>query len=265
MINQAGFVWPRKVNLFGVEVSVTHCEEAAAAIVEAARRGIPGIVACQAVHAIMLGSTDASLGDKMNAFDMITPDGQPVRWAMNLLHRTALRDRVRGADLTAAVCRRAAAERVPVYLYGSSPEVLTAFHTNLTSRYSELQVVGTESPPFRSLTCEEDEATVRHINQSGAGILLVGLGCPKQDLFAYEHRGQIRPVQVCVGAVFDFFGGKRKTAPVWMQRYGLEWLFRLLQEPRRLWWRYLTTNSLFVVKLTGELICRARWFMTSSK
>ena len=97
--------WPRKVDLFGVGVSVTHCEEAAAVVVEAARKAAPAIVACQAVHAIVLGSVDKSLGSKMNAFDMITPDGQPVRWAMNLLRRTGLRDRLRGVDLTVAVCR----------------------------------------------------------------------------------------------------------------------------------------------------------------
>jgi N-acetylglucosaminyldiphosphoundecaprenol N-acetyl-beta-D-mannosaminyltransferase len=244
---------------------VTHCEEAAAVIVEAARRQTPGIVACQAVHAIVLGSADESLRRKMNAFDMMTADGQPVRWAINLLHRAALRDRVRGADLTAAVCRRAAAAQVPVYLYGSSPEVLAAFRANVTWRYPGLCVAGAESPPFRALTREEDDEAVRRINQSGAGILLVGLGCPKQDLFAYEHRGRIRPVQVCVGAVFDFFAGNKKTAPGWMQRCGLEWLFRLCEEPRRLWRRYLVTNSLFLAKLAAALLRRALPVITWKK
>jgi N-acetylglucosaminyldiphosphoundecaprenol N-acetyl-beta-D-mannosaminyltransferase len=256
MIEQAEFIWPRKVNVFGVRVSVTHCEEAAAAIVEAAHRGVPGIVACQPVHGIVLGSTDESFGSKMNAFDMVTPDGQPVRWAMNCLHRTALRERVRGADLTAAVCRRAAAEQVPVYLYGSSPEVLAAFRAHLTSRFAGLRVAGAESPPFRPLTLEEDDQVVRRINESGAGILLVGLGCPKQELFAYDHRDQIRPVQVCVGAVFDFFAGNKSIAPNWMQRCGLEWFFRLCQEPRRLWRRYLVTNTIFLMMFAGAMLRR---------
>ena len=166
----------------------------------------------------MLGSTDESLGGKMNCFDMITPDGQPVRWAMNLLHRTGLRERVRGADLTAAVCRLAAAKQVPVYLYGSTPEVMAAFRESLASRHPGLRLAGAEPHPHRDLTPEEDEAAVRRINASGAGILFVGIGCPRQDLFAYEHRGRIQPVQVCVGAVFDFFAGNKKIAPEWMQR-----------------------------------------------
>ena len=145
---------------------------------------------------------------------------------------------------------------MPVYLYGSSPEVLAAFRARLTLQHPGLRVAGAESPPFRALTPEEDEATVRRINASGAGIVFVGLGCPKQDLFAYEHRGRIRAVQICVGAAFDFLSGNKKTAPGWMQRCGLEWLFRLCQEPRRLWRRYLVTNAVFLLLLAGALLRR---------
>ena len=249
-------VWPRKVSLLGVHVSVTDYEEATSLILEAARRRIPGTVACQAVHALVTASGDATMRTVVNAFDLVTPDGQPIRWAMNLLHRTSLRQRVYGPTLTLRLCRRAAEEGVPVYLYGSLPEVVARLRANLTAWFPGLQVAGAESPPFRPLAPEEDEETVRRINSSGAGILLLGLGCPKQDLFAYEHRLRIRPVQVCVGAAFDFHAGSKRMAPPWMQCCGLEWLFRLLQEPRRLWRRYLVTNSVFIAKLATELIRR---------
>jgi len=116
-------------------------------------------------------------------------------------------------------------------------------------------VAGVESPPFRPLTSEEDKAVVERINKNGAGLVFIGLGCPKQDIFAYEHRHNIKGVQICVGAAFDFLAGEKKMAPVWMQRNALEWLFRLFQEPKRLWKRYFFTNSIFIwylfLQLTG--------------
>ncbi len=110
------------------------------------------------------------------------------------------------------------------------------------------------SAPFRALTAEEDEEVVKRINASGARLVFIGLGCPKQDLFAYEHRGRLQAVLVCVGAAFDFHAGVKKMAPAWMQRSGLEWLFRLSQEPGRLWRRYLATNSIFLWKLCLALL-----------
>jgi exopolysaccharide biosynthesis WecB/TagA/CpsF family protein len=138
---------------------------------------------------------------------------------------------------------------VPIYLYGGTPEVAQTIRENLISRYSGLRVVGSESPPFRPLTPQEQDELVERVNGSGAGVVFIGLGCPKQDHFAYEHADRIQAVQVCVGAAFDFHAGNKKMAPPWMQRRGLEWLFRLSQEPGRLWRRYLITNSLFVWKL----------------
>src|SRR5262249_33817743 len=145
--------------------------------------------------------------------------------------------------------RAAAAQGVPIYLYGGNPVVLEQLQANLRKQFPELLIAGAESPPFRVLTREEDESVVERINASGAQLVFIGLGCPKQDHFAHEHRDRIRAVQLCVGAAFDFLAGTKKTAPAWMQRHGLEWLYRLCQEPRRLWKRYLVTNSIFVAKL----------------
>jgi exopolysaccharide biosynthesis WecB/TagA/CpsF family protein len=241
--------WPGKVEVLGIAVSPTNYDEAAEAIVQAAKTHRPGVVSCHAVHAIVTASGDASLREKVNTFDMITPDGQPVRWALNLLHRAKLTDRVYGPELMLRLCRAAAEKGVSVYLYGGSQPVVERLRDNLLDRFPNLEIAGYESPPFRALTPEEDEQTVGRIRDSGAGIVFIGLGCPKQDLFAYEHRERIRAVQVCVGAAFDFHAGVKPMAPAWMQQRGLEWLYRLIQEPRRLWRRYFVTNTVFLAKL----------------
>lgn len=253
---QAPLKWPRKVDLFGIGMSPTTYDEAIEVILAAAARREPAVVACQAVHAVMTACSDPELKRRVNTFDMLTPDGQPVRWAMNLLHRTGLRERVYGPELTLRLCKAAAERGVSVYLYGGSPEVLEKLQASLLGMCPGLQIAGAESPPFRPLSPEEDQAAIERINSSGAGLVFIGLGCPKQDHFAFEHRGSLRAVQLCVGAAFDFHAGAKPMAPEWMQRRGLEWLFRLYQEPRRLWRRYLTTNTLFVAKLAAAWIRR---------
>jgi exopolysaccharide biosynthesis WecB/TagA/CpsF family protein len=245
--------WPRKVDLFGVGVSVTDYDEAASTILQAAGQRTPGIVSCHAVHAIVTTSRDPSLRDQVNTFDMVTPDGQPVRWALNLLYGTRLAERIYGPELMLRLCRGAAEAGIPIYLYGGTPDVAERIQTNLLRLYPKLAIAGYEAPPFRPLSPEEDQAVVERMNRSGAGLVFIGLGCPKQDLFAYAHRESIRAVQVCVGAAFDFHAGVKKMAPGWMQRRGLEWLYRLSQEPGRLWQRYLVTNSLFLMSLVKAL------------
>jgi exopolysaccharide biosynthesis WecB/TagA/CpsF family protein len=249
--------WPQKVDLFGVGVSVTTYDEAAAAILQAARQGLSGIVSCHAVHALVTASRDPALRAKVNTFELVSPDGQPVRWALNLLHGARLADRVYGPELMLRLCRGAEAAGNPIYLYGGSGAVTESLQANLRRLYPQLVIAGYETPPFRPLTPEEDRAVVERINRSGAGVVFIGLGCPKQDLFAYEHRDAIKAVQVCVGAAFDFHAGVKKMAPGWMQCHGLEWLYRLSQEPGRLWQRYLVTNSLFLWQL-GQSLCRGR-------
>jgi exopolysaccharide biosynthesis WecB/TagA/CpsF family protein len=257
-MNGTPIAWPEKRDVLGVSVTPTTYEEATNVIVAAAKERQPAVVSCHAVHAVVTASCDRSLREKVNTFDMITPDGQPVRWALNLLHRAKLRDRVYGPDLTLALCKKAADEGVPIYLYGGRPEVVEKMRDNLMRRFPGLRIAGYESPPFRALTPEEDEQMVQRINGSGAGIVFIGLGCPKQDLFAYEHRDRIQAVQVCVGAAFDFHAGVLPQAPTWMQRRGLEWLYRLMREPRRLWRRYLVTNTIFLAKLFAAMCRPAR-------
>jgi len=251
-------LWPKPLNLFGVPVTPTTYAEATKTILRAAEQRGGGVVSCHAVHAIVTASRDPALRDMVGRFDMITPDGQPVRWALNLLYGAGLRDRVYGPALMDKLCQQAAAQGVAIYLYGGSPEVAQQLPQRLQAKHPGLQIAGSESPPFRPLNPEEDQQVVDRINNSGAGLVFIGLGCPKQDMFAFEHRDRIHAVQICVGAAFDFHAGAKKSAPGWMQRRGLEWLFRLWEEPQRLWKRYLVTNSLFVWMLAGAWLSMRR-------
>jgi exopolysaccharide biosynthesis WecB/TagA/CpsF family protein len=248
--------WPAKRDVLGVGVSATTYDEAVDAILRAARGGAGGVVTALPVHGVVTAAQDGAFRAKVNRFELVAPDGQPVRWALNLLHGAGLRDRVYGPELMLRLCARAAAEGLAVYLYGSTPDVVSRLATNLAARYPGLRVAGVESPPFRPLTPEEDRATVERIEASGAALLFLGLGCPRQDEFAAAHRDRLRAVQICVGAAFDFHSGNKRMAPPFLQRHGLEWLFRLSQEPRRLLGRYVVTNSVFVARLAAELVRR---------
>ena len=246
--------WPPKHSLFGVTVSATDYQGAARAVMSAARRREGGVVTHMAVHALVTANRDPSYREKVNAFEVVAPDGQPVRWALNRIHGTSLTDRVYGPELMLRLCRCAAEAGVGVYLYGSTPEVVKALAGRLVERFPALRIVGAEPSLFRALSRDEDQALVARVNDSGAGLLFLGLGCPLQETFAYEHRQAIKAVQLCVGAAFDFHAGNKRMAPPWMQRSGLEWLFRLTQEPRRLWRRYLVTNALFCLLFARRLV-----------
>jgi exopolysaccharide biosynthesis WecB/TagA/CpsF family protein len=248
--------WPSKHSLLGVNVSVTDYNQAERLIILAAIQRTSAIVTHLPVHGIVLACNDHELNSMVGTFEIAAPDGQPVRWALNSLYGTNLRDRVYGPELMLRLCRRAAAEGIAIYLYGSYPQIVERLRARLLKECLSLKVVGCESPPFRRLTSKEDQAAVERINSSGAGLVFLGLGCPLQDIFAYEHRHSIKAIQLCVGAAFDFLAGSKKTAPKWMQKSGFEWLYRLMQEPGRLWRRYFITNSIFLWKLSGEIIKR---------
>ena len=254
--------WPEKRAVLGVPVSVTSYDALQEKVLEAARAGTAATVDHMAVHDLIEATKDPSYLARIREFDVVAPDGQPVRWALNWLHGAGLTERVYGPELMSRLCRAVAAEGIGIYLYGSRPEVLRELCIRLAERYPGLQIAGSESPPFRPLTPAEDRAVIERINGSGAGLVFVGLGCPKQEIFAHTHRHEIRAVQLCVGAAFDFLAGTKEMAPRWMQDRGLEWLFRLVSEPRRLGTRYLSTNGRFLGKLAAEI---ARKFFGSDR
>ncbi|MBT9538275.1 MAG: WecB/TagA/CpsF family glycosyltransferase [Thiobacillus sp.] len=204
------------------------------------------------VHVVVSASRDAAYRDIINGSDMATPDGAPVAW---MLRRQgfANQSRVSGPDLMWALCERAASEDLPIYCYGSTDATLGLLEARLRVAFPALRVT-TESPPFRTLTAEEDAAAVDRINASDAGILFVGLGCPKQERWMAEHRGRVNAVMIGVGAAFDFHAGTVQRAPAWMRDNGMEWLHRLASEPGRLWKRYLVTNTLFILGAARQFL-----------
>lgn len=209
------------------------------------------------VHMVMEAWDDARLGEQLRSADLAVPDGTPLVWALRALGRET--EHVRGADFTREVCREAGKAGLAVGLYGSSPETLEAFRSFLHQEYPDLPIAFAFSPPFRPLTDEEDREAVETIRSSGARILLVSLGCPKQESWMLEHRDRIPCVMLGVGAAFDFLAGTIPEAPHWMQRAGLEWVFRLASDPRRLWKRYLKHNPRFLVLVVLDLLRNIRW------
>lgn len=250
--------WPDKFNLFGVQVSVTGYDQAQEVILQAALAHQSAVVTHMPVHGLITAATDEKYRDCINRFDLVAPDGQPVRWALNRFGAAGLKDRCYGPELMIRLCRRAAELNIGIYLYGSTPAVIEKLQQRLLELCPGLHIAGAESPPFRPLTDTERQQVIDRINASGAGLVFIGLGCPRQDFFAAQTREQIRAVQLCVGAAFDFHAGNKKMAPAWMQRLSLEWLFRLTQEPARLWKRYLVTNTLFLLYSAKEFFRRPR-------
>lgn len=241
-----------KVDLFGVGMSVTDYVDATDRIASAAvdRRSFG--VSALAVHGLMEAASDPSFRKQVNSLDLVTPDGQPVRWAMNALHDTALADRVYGPDLTWHVLERSAELGLGVYLFGSTPETAEGFAAEIRRRLPSSKVVGVQPDRFRDATEEEDEDDIRRINNSGAGVVLVGRGCPRQERWVADHLGKVNAAMLAVGAAFDYGAGTLTPPPAWMQRVGLQWLFRLGQEPRRLLRRYVVTNSKFVLMFASS-------------
>lgn len=242
-----------KVDLFGVGVSVTTYDDATERIMAAARERRSYAVSALAVHGLMEAVDDREFREQVNRIDLVTPDGQPVRWAMNTLYRTALQDRVYGPDLAWRVVEAATAENIGIYLFGSTEETCDAFAAEIKRRHPDAIVAGIQPDRFREATDAEDEDDVARINASEAGVVLVGRGCPRQERWVEEHRGSVNAAMLAVGAAFDYGAGTLATPPLWMQRAGLQWLYRLRQEPGRLWRRYLITNSKFLFNLGRAL------------
>ncbi|MEP1124946.1 MAG: WecB/TagA/CpsF family glycosyltransferase [Ilumatobacter sp.] len=245
-----------KVSVLGVDVDAVDYEAATARIIDAAREGRPYSVSALAVHGVMEGVDDAQHISRLNDFDLITPDGQPVRWAMNWLHGTALTDRVYGPNLTLHVCRAAAAADLPVYFYGSTQEVLDHLAARLPTLTPGIRIAGMQPSRFTTSTPDELDAIAQDIKASGAMITMVGLGCPRQEVFAHENAHRLSMPLLAVGAAFDFHAGLATEPPEWVQRAGLQWLQRLVANPRRLWRRYLILNPRYVVRVVGQKIGR---------
>jgi N-acetylglucosaminyldiphosphoundecaprenol N-acetyl-beta-D-mannosaminyltransferase len=207
------------------------------------------------VHSVVTTTRDPEFRRIVNAADLATPDGAPIAWALRRLGHSE-QERISGPDLMWQYLAHAERAGHVVFFYGSTPSTLSRLHEALLKHFPQLKIGGMHSPPFRSLSAEEDEAEIRMINASGAHVVFVGLGCPKQERWMAAHRGRVRAVMIGVGAAFDYHAGVVRRAPLWWQNNGLEWLYRLLSEPRRLFMRYLITNTLLVIGFSRQLLER---------
>lgn len=254
-----------KFNLLGIQINAIDYEAAVEKIIDAAYQQQPLAVSALAVHGVMTGVLDPEHGYRLNHLDLVVPDGQPVRWGLNWLYRCNLKDRVYGPTLMLKICDRAAQDGLPIFLYGSTPTVLDHLTTNLQQQFPTLQIAGQQASKFRQLSLHEQKQIASDIRHSGAKIIFVGLGCPRQEVWAYENRNLLNMPTMAVGAAFDFHAGLLPQAPTWMQKRGLEWLFRLKQEPQRLFWRYLHLNPLYLYLLALQIIKLRSYPMPSAQ
>ena len=246
MINQGKF------SVLGVNIHAVDYDHVVSSVVEAAAAGRPCAVSALAVHGVMTGFQDPVHARRLNGFDLVVPDGQPVRWALSWIHGQRLPDRVYGPNLTLFAAQALAERGLGVYLYGSTAAVLERFAASLQARFPTLIISGKEPSRFRRLDPAERAAVVERIKASGARAVFVGLGCPRQEVWAFEYRDLLRLPILAVGAAFDFHAGTLAQAPRWAQDHGLEWLYRLIQEPRRLWRRYLLLNPLYLWNIARQ-------------
>jgi len=197
------------------------------------------------VHMCMESFDDPTFCKLVNDADLVIPDGKPLVWAQKLLGEKRTQQ-VRGADITALLCEESTRSGIPIAFYGGTDQVLHDLELVLKAEYPGINIVCKIAPPFRALTPKEDLQYIQEINDSGAEILFVGIGCPKQERWMAEHKASLSCVMLGVGAVFDFMSGNKPEAPEWLRKMGLEWFFRLVCEPKRLWHRYLTQNPRFI-------------------
>jgi N-acetylglucosaminyldiphosphoundecaprenol N-acetyl-beta-D-mannosaminyltransferase len=246
---------PATVDVLGTALAVTDYAATVAwieAMISAGRRGY--VCVCN-VHSVMAAREDRELRLALEQSSLNVPDGQPLVWAINALTGARLKDRVYGPELMARACKRAVDSGAGFYLYGGRNQgALVQLALNLRHRYPGLRILGGYSPPHRPLNAQERAAVVADINRSGADVVWVGIGVPKQEKWMAQMRDALRaPLLIGVGAAFDFHAGLVPQAPPWLQAAGLEWAYRLAHEPRRLWRRYLRYNPRFVVALAHQL------------
>ncbi|MDQ3751252.1 MAG: WecB/TagA/CpsF family glycosyltransferase [Acidobacteriota bacterium] len=243
MSNQ--FVKNERVKVVSLQVNVCNHDSAIRRVAELVEKGNGGSVCFSTVHMTMESYDNPEYGAKVNAADLIIPDGMPIVW-MQKLQGESQAARVRANDLMIILCGYAEKNNLTVGFYGGKQSVIDAILERAKLDFPKLKIVYAFSPPFRPLTNEEDAAITAEINEKKPDILFMGLGCPKQENWMSAHKDKLTAVMLGVGASFDFFAGNVRESPEWLGKLGLEWLFRLMQEPRRLWKRYLILNPRFM-------------------
>lgn len=242
----------KKKSVLNAEITNASREEILEHILNLAKTRSSAYVCLSNVHMVIEAFHNKEFNHILSNADIAIPDGKPISICMNLLYGTR-QEQIAGPDLMIDLFRQAELKNLSIFFYGSSEEILTAMQRKLAHEYPELQIAGMISPPFRSLSETEDSIFLEQIKQSGANIVLVSLGCPKQERWMHARKEQIPAVMLGVGAAFPFYTGHLKRCPKWMRNCSLEWLFRLLLEPKRLFKRYIYTNSIFLLLVVYQL------------
>jgi N-acetylglucosaminyldiphosphoundecaprenol N-acetyl-beta-D-mannosaminyltransferase len=243
---------PPKQSVIGFPVTAVPFDQQIELILKWANRRLSRMVCVANVHMLMEAHRNPEFATVLSHADLVTPDGMPLVWLMNLLG-VWRQNRVAGMDILLSLCRQVSERKISVFFVGSERETLDRMKVRLLQEFPYLHIVGMEPLPFRPLNPEEDVDMIEKINRSGAGIVFVSLGCPKQEIWMNAHQGKIKTVMIGLGGVFPVYAGLHKWAPRWVRNLGLEWLYRLLQEPRRLWRRYYQTIPPFIYLALKQL------------
>lgn len=241
-------------DILGVRVDAVTCDSVTETVLEAASSGIACTVTALAVHGLMEAVDDRDLRRRLRSFAVVCPDGQPLRWVLNLRFGARLKDRVYGPELMRRLCREAARRSLPIHLYGSDDATLGELAAALQRDHPGIVIAGTQASRFGRVSREELSDIAGSIRGTGARLCFVGLGCPRQEIFAYEVSDHLPIPVVAVGAAFRYLAGLDQEPPRWVQRAGLQWLHRLLSDPVRLWRRYVLLNPRFVAGVLGEAV-----------
>jgi N-acetylglucosaminyldiphosphoundecaprenol N-acetyl-beta-D-mannosaminyltransferase len=240
-------------SILGAKIDAISWDEALKRVIAwAEKRDSRYVCICNA-HSVVTTTTDPEFKLVINGADMSTPDGAPIAWALRYFGFKD-QERINGPDLMWQYLRQAEQLGQGVYFYGSTDDTLKKLRRVLVTHFPNLRICGSYSPPFYAPTSREDESEVDAINSSGANVVFVGLGCPKQEKWMAAHCGRVHALMIGVGAAFDYHAGTVKRAPLWFQKNGLEWFHRLCSEPRRLFKRYMVTNTLFIVGISKQIL-----------
>jgi len=246
-----------KAKVISLNIALITYEEAVKNVVELAKNRISSYCCFANVHMTIEAFLKSEVSMAVNRTNYAFSDGKPLTIALKWLHRIK-QERIAGMDFMPSILKVCANEKLSVFLYGGSPDVIKMVKSKIEREFPGTRVAGIISPPYRMLTEEEENVFVQEINDSGSNIVFVSLGCPKQELWMARNSSKINAVLLGVGGAFPVYAELTKRAPNWMQKYSLEWLYRLIQEPQRMWKRYLITNTMFIYLLVKQLILKSR-------
>jgi len=243
----------QKRKIIKSQISIGTFDEFVESLIELSKKKESSYVCVCNAHMLIEASYSENFSNTVNEADIVTPDGKPVAKSIKWLYGIE-QPRVAGMDLIETLLMEISREGLKVFLYGSTSDVLEKMVNKACKQFPELNIVGTLSPPFRQLSSEEDQSNIDTINECNPDFVFVALGCPKQEKWMAEHKDKVKSCMVGLGGAFPVYAGIVSRSPIWMQKYGLEWFYRLVKEPKRLWRRYLYTNSLFVVLFLNQYL-----------